>query len=71
MEMIYKKLGLKKKIIVDLSELYNKFSQSNYLDILSKSDIKKMQDDWNKVGGDLRWGIEKYQKERHKTTKRQ
>ncbi|EDK35231.1 hypothetical protein [Clostridium kluyveri] len=63
MKLIYQKLKLNKKTIVNLNELKKAYWDKQPLIGISTSDIDKMKNDWDKVGGDLKWAIKRYQED--------
>ena len=45
------------KMLVDLTSLYNVFKVDNNNNLSKKTDRESLADDWNKVGGDIKWSM--------------
>ena len=44
-------------MLVDLTSLYNVFKVDNNNNLSKKTDRESLADDWNKVGGDIKWSM--------------
>lgn len=51
------------RIFIDLRSLYDIFRPNYSNDAFKKSDSKKIREDWEAVGGDIKWSMEKIEPE--------